>query len=142
MCRSAEKGGQDVRSRRCPGGSAKSCFTTHVEFGEFFANPEASIAEEPAIATAAVSASSLLLMQEAKSNVRQDREARRHGEQLMEQLSALQRGLLGGDLADLERLSRLVERPIQADDPALASLLKAIQVRAAIELARRGRSTG
>lgn len=68
-----------------------------------------------------------------------------HAELILEDLAALQHGLLaadpavGGGSAALERLARRVDAaPGDGADPALAELLDAVALRAAIELARRG----
>lgn len=108
--------------------------------GSFKVGAERRTTEETAVAGASLSAISLLAVQEADSEAQQDREARRHGEQLLEELAALQRELLGSGEVDLGRLTRLVERPVTAADPVLARLLLAIKARAAVELARRTRA--
>lgn len=99
----------------------------------------------PAAAPAeGVSLSGLLAAQEAERETVRDRAARRHGQAMLDMLRALQRACLidGGDSgADaLARLADLVGAMPQADDPALASVLQAISVRAAVELARRERA--
>lgn len=93
------------------------------------------------VATSSVSVTSLLALQEAESGLHQDREARQHGEAVIDELTELQRALLGEDGPDLDRLTALVARPITASDPALAGLLRAVRLRAGIELTRRGRAT-
>lgn len=95
---------------------------------------------EAAVPTSAVAMTSLLAMQEAESDAQQDRDARQHGEAVMDELGALQRALLGADAGDTARLARLLERPVVAADPGLAGLLQAIRVRAGVELARRARA--
>ncbi|HYZ61637.1 MAG TPA: flagellar assembly protein FliX, partial [Acetobacteraceae bacterium] len=84
-----------------------------------------------------VSVLSLLALQEAESGAVQDREARRHGTAVLDELSELQRDLLGEGAPKLDRLAALAARPVAAADPALAGVLRAIQLRAGIELARR-----
>ena len=93
------------------------------------------------VGTTPVAVMSLLALQEHESGLQQDREARQHGTAVMDELSALQRALLGGDGADLDQLEILMARPITAADPALAGVLRAVRLRAGIELARRGRAT-
>jgi hypothetical protein len=90
-----------------------------------------------AVATAGVAMPSLLLMQEAGSDALQDRDAKRHGAAVLDELRDLQLSLLGDGGPQLERLARLADRPIGAADPRLAGVLRAIQLRAGIELARR-----
>ena len=92
------------------------------------------------MATPGVAVASLLALQESESGLQQDREARQHGEAVMDELTELQRALLGEDGPDLDRLALLVARPVTVSDPALAGVLRAVRLRAGIELARRGRA--
>jgi hypothetical protein len=64
-----------------------------------------------------------------------DREARRHGRDLLRALSDLQRALLGaGGLADsLERLDTLLQGCPNASDPELGQAIRAIRLRAELE---------
>lgn len=120
---------EPVRGRRIRGAAGQPSFgvaeagTTEVETG---------------CAASGVALPSLLAMQEAQSAALQDREARRHGQAVIQELAALQRGMLGESGPDLTRLAGLAERTIDAADPALAGILRAIQLRAGIELARYG----
>ena len=88
-------------------------------------------------AVAGVAMPSLLAMQEAESGAVQDREARRHGEAVLESLTELQRALLtgasGGELARLAGLARAMPA---ATDPRLAAVQRALLVRVAVEQAR------
>ena len=93
------------------------------------------------VATGAVAVAALLALQESESEVQQDREARQHGEAVVDELVELQRALLGSEGPDLDRLASLAARPVAASDPALAGVLRAVRLRAGIELARRGRAT-
>ena len=70
---------------------------------------------------------------------RHNRDARRRGSALLSALTELQHSLLTDeDLStNLERLSVLVSAVPQADDPALASIVRSIALRAAVELCRR-----
>ena len=67
-----------------------------------------------------------------------DREARRRGREMLDDLASLQRGLLRGrpDPALLRRLAEAGE--IDAADPGLRALLVEIALRARLELARYG----
>ena len=73
-----------------------------------------------------------------------DREARRHGRDLLEELAALQKALLaGGDGAEaadgaLGRLVSLLRSMPAAADPGLDGVLRSVGLRARLELARRG----
>lgn len=97
--------------------------------------------------TATLQASSLdamLALQErygaAQHGPVRDREARRRGQGLLAALAALQAAVLAqGDPAEaLAQLTALSSGPA-ADDPQLESILGAVSLRAAIELARHGR---
>lgn len=67
-----------------------------------------------------------------------DREARKHGKDILEALVALQRELLSGrDLAQsLPRLNALAQRMPVTNDPVLAGILNAIHLRARLEILR------
>ncbi len=68
-----------------------------------------------------------------------DREARRHGQQILEALAALQRTLLtsAGSAEGLARLAALAEVDPAVHDPALARILSSIRLRARLEILRR-----
>ena len=68
-----------------------------------------------------------------------DREARRHGHDMLAALAELQRALLGGgdDGAALQRLAELAAAVPHATDPRLAAMISAIVLRVRVELARR-----
>ncbi len=66
-----------------------------------------------------------------------DREARQHGQDILEALATLQKDLLAGDPAPgLSRLAALVERMPAVHDPALARVLSSIRLRARLEILR------
>ena len=70
-----------------------------------------------------------------------DREAARHGEELLDALERLRLGLLTGAVprATLEHLARLAgQQAARADDPRLSEVLREIELRAAVELAKLG----
>ena len=88
-------------------------------------------------------ASAMLALQEDigrdadRSGGAPDREARRHGQDILEALAALQKDLLAGDPAQgLSRLAALAERMPTARDPALAQVLSSIRLRARLEILR------
>ena len=82
-----------------------------------------------------------LLLQDlaADDGLRRDRDARHRSRELLDALAALRRALLGSgdEKAELARLSALLSAIPQAHDPALAALVRAIAVRATVELCRR-----
>lgn len=84
-----------------------------------------------------VGVSLMLALQECATAETGDREARQHGKQMLDALAELQRALLSGHGAEaLDRLSELSEKVPVATDPALTYVLRAIQLRARVEMAR------
>ena len=66
-----------------------------------------------------------------------DREARRHGQAVLDALAGLQLAQLSGDPhASLAGLAKLAAEAPAASDPGLQAVLQAIAARAAVELAR------
>jgi hypothetical protein len=108
----------------------------------FFVPSEPAATGQAAAAAPAPSLGPMLTLQEFHGETVQDREARRHGSDMLAELAALQRALLGGDddPAALERLAQLVAAVPGATDPGLAALVQAIVVRVRVELARRQNS--
>lgn len=106
----------------------------------FGVRAERAAQADAALATPGVAVASLLALQESESGLQQDREARQHGDAVIDELTDFQRALLGGQEPDLDRLAVLVARPVTVSDPALAGVLRAVRLRAGIELARRGRA--
>lgn len=88
---------------------------------------------------APASLASMLTLQELGGDAVADREARRHGQDLLAMLAELQRALLGSgdDAAVLQRLAELTASVPLAGDRRLAAMISAIVVRARVELARR-----
>ncbi len=101
-------------------------------------------AEAPASAAVAkpapVGLHGLLALQEAEADAVQDRAARRHAGAMLDDLSSMQRALLGGDpeatSAALSRLADAAKRGPAATDPRLHAVVQAIAMRAQIEAAR------
>lgn len=99
-------------------------------------------ADPPAPAAAAapvpVGLHSLLAMQESEADAVQDRAAWRHAGAMLDDLSTMQRALLGGDPGRASAaLARLADATGRATaDPRLGAVVRAIAVRAAIEAAR------
>ena len=93
-------------------------------------------AAEPVHAT---SLASMLALQELSDGTVQDREARRHGHDMLAALQALQRQLLtaADPSVALQRLEELAGGVPLAADPHTAALVSAILVRVRVELARR-----
>jgi len=94
----------------------------------------------PATAPEEVSLAGMLALQELPDPELADREARRRGQDLLAELAALQRDMLGAGGADSGRLARLAEAVPTAADPGLRAVVAGIALRARIEIARRDRS--
>lgn len=91
-----------------------------------------------ATATAEVSLATLLALQGDNEPV-EDRDARRHGQDVLAELTALHRSLLRNthNLNILDRLAAMAIQPrIAARDPRLEDAVAAIRLRARVELAR------
>jgi len=80
-----------------------------------------------------------LTLQELSAETVEDREARRHGQDMLALLAALQRGLLSGvdNVVALQQLADLAASVPRAADRRLATMISAIVVRVRVELARR-----
>ncbi len=111
-----------------------------VEGRSFGVKAERATPSEASVPTSGVAVASLLALQEAESGLQRDREAQQHGEAVVDELTELQCALLGENGPDLTRLAQLAARPITASDPRLAGILRAVRLRAGIELARRARA--
>ena len=110
-----------------------------------FAVPEdaADAASPPPLPCAGLP--SLLALQEVRQaamaelgpDAVRDREAREHGEAMLDALAQLQQALLGGAAPGvIARLGQLVRRTPAPADPGLAAVQRTLLVRVAVELAR------
>jgi hypothetical protein len=92
-----------------------------------------------AAAPQATSLGCMLTLQELGGETVADREARRHGQDMLAALSSLQRTLLadGDDVTALQHLADLAAVVPRATDRRLAAMVSAIVVRVRVELARR-----
>lgn len=93
-----------------------------------------------AMASGVAALDGLLLLQEVEDAPERDRRARKHGRAMLDALSRLQLGLLDGECGAgaLASLSALAEHCPEAADPGLRDLLRAVALRARVELARQG----
>ena len=87
----------------------------------------------------------VLAVQEVEDPTAERRRATRHGHSLLDELRELQLGMVDGRVSEgtLRRLAGLVDglRP-SAADARLAAVLDAIELRAAVELAKLRRDAG
>jgi hypothetical protein len=102
-------------------------------------SPTASGVATTVAESSAPTLASMLTLQELGGETVQDREARRHGQDMLAALADLQRSLLSpdGDPSVLARLAELAESVPRATDRRLAAMVSAIMVRVRVELARR-----
>ena len=114
---------------------------TAAKPGSFVVPSQPDGAEPSAAAAAPQSAASgsMLVLQELGIGTVADREARRHGQDMLAALATLQRALLTGrgDEPALRRLADLAATVPVAADARLAAAVSAILVRVRVELARR-----
>ena len=124
--------GWPTRPRAVSRAASRSGFTMPPE-------PTATGQARAVAGTPAMSPASMLSLQEVGGETVEDREARRHGNDMLAALGELQRDLLdgGGDAGALQRLADLSGSVPRATDPRLAALISAIVVRVRVELARR-----
>jgi len=103
-----------------------------------FADLLAPAAPQTAGATQAATPCALAF-DEADRRAASDRQARRHGRDMLQALGALQLAMLGGgEAAARAQLAGLAEAAPAAHDPVLRLILREISLRAAVELARGG----
>lgn len=98
--------------------------------------------ETPHVSAApAIGLDSLLMLQGIDDSVERDRGARKRRSAMIAALSDLQRAMLAAEdpALTLQALSDLAAEEPDAADPALASVLRAVVLRARLEVARRGR---
>jgi len=101
--------------------------------------PDATVQANETLAAEPASLASVLNLQELGAETVEDREARRHGQDMLALLAALQRGLLSGvdNIAALQQFADRAGVVPKATDPRLAAVVSAIAVRVRVELARR-----
>jgi len=108
--------------------------------GRFAVTTKADRPQGPAPAAAASPLDAMLALQEQAADATRDRQARQHGQALLQALAALQHAMLAGgaETESLQRLAALIAACPAATDPALASIIAGLSLRAQVELARRG----
>jgi hypothetical protein len=88
------------------------------------------------------SLNALLALQEVDDSTEGRKRARRRADDLLDQLEDLKLSIMLGEvpLAQLENLAGLLaQRQAATDDPKLSQIINEIEIRAAVELAKRGR---
>lgn len=125
---------QGTAARRSPGATGSAASPFHVHDAGAFEPAPTEIS-----APAATRLSATIGMPDSDAADRRNRQARRHGQDLLAELSRLQHGLLGqagGDQMTLARLARMAGAMPVADDPRLGEILDGIVLRAEVEIAR------
>ncbi|MFN0264136.1 flagellar assembly protein FliX [Tepidamorphus sp. 3E244] len=125
-------------SRRRSGSSDGGGFS--VSGGE-----EKAATQKTSAATSLAGIDALMMLQEVDERGERKRRALKRGHDLLDLLESVKLDLIAGidNPAALTRLGDLVRRHRQlADDPQLASILDEIELRAAVELAKRGLNPG
>ncbi len=104
----------------------------------FHVAEQASALRGPAAAAAPAALLGLLAVQEAEGAAVRDRDARKRGKLMLDELTRLQRALLAGrlDPENLRALAALAGDSTVAADPAIAAAVRAVTVRARVELAQ------
>jgi hypothetical protein len=96
----------------------------------------------PAGSSPVQSVNALLALQEVGDSTEGRKRARRRAEELLDKLEELRLAIALGEvpLSQLETLAHsLAQRQGATDDPKLAQIINEIEIRAAVELAKRGR---
>jgi hypothetical protein len=96
----------------------------------------------PAGSSPVQSVNALLALQEVGDSTEGRKRARRRAEELLDKLEELRLAIALGEvpLSQLETLAHsLAQRQGAMDDPKLAQIINEIEIRAAVELAKRGR---
>ena len=127
-----ERIGRPVTASAASRRSGAAGFSVPMQTPNTGATAAAAGASAPTLAT-------MLSLQELGGETVRDREARRHGQDMLAALADLQRLILsaGSDGMALQRLADLVAAVPSATDRRLSALVSAIVVRARVELARR-----
>jgi hypothetical protein len=96
----------------------------------------------PAGSSPVQSVNALLALQEVGDSTEGRKRARRRAEELLDKLEELRLAIALGEvpLSQMETLAHsLAQRQGATDDPKLAQIINEIEIRAAVELAKRGR---
>jgi hypothetical protein len=129
-----------IRGPFGPGGAGEAAPRKTVSKGGFAVPAEAAPdTAAPAMVAATGGLEAMLALQEMGGEPIADRDARRHGRAILDELAALQRALLdpeGASEEALARLATLAESAPEAGDPALRAAVAGVVLRAKVELAR------
>jgi hypothetical protein len=124
-----------IRRRARRDGVGESAFSEHLD------QPRSPAAASGAAPMSGIDG--LLALQEVDDEGRQRRQARDHGEAILDRLDDIRHALLTGTLnpESLERLLKQVRsKRGNFTDPRLREVLDEIELRAAVELAKMGRA--
>lgn len=131
--------GSEARGVRSTSAARKRGATAGAGFAGHLGQPKAAASADAVASTGSVAA--LLAVQAAGDPLEGRRRAIEHADSLLDRLDSLRLALLEGRLDDdtLRRLAAEVERHAEGlDDPDLSELVAQIELRAQVELAKRG----
>lgn len=131
--------GSEARGVRTSSAAAKRRQTAGAGFAGHLGQPKAAIPADSAAGTGSVAA--LLAVQAAGDPLEGRRRAIERADSLLDRLDSLRLALLEGRLDDdtLRRLAAELERHSEGlDDPDLSELIAQVELRAQVELAKRG----
>jgi len=131
--------GSDARGVRANAPKKRAGETNGAGFANHLGQSTAAAQAESASGAGSVAA--LLAVQAAGDALEGRRQAFDRAENLLKQLDALRLALLDGrmDNAALKRIAdEISNQPMPTDDPMLAELVAEIELRAQVELAKRG----
>jgi Class II flagellar assembly regulator len=135
---------ESVRAARTGGPSRAMREVEQTPDGGFVvpAGLRGGVPNAPAPTVPSIGLESMLTLQAVDEAAERDRGARRHGAALIAALSDLQRALLASDdpAAAMRLLTDLAAGDPGAHDPGLAAILRAVILRARVEVARRARA--
>lgn len=112
--------------------------------GSAFTLPEQAPAARPVTvpaASAAYDVAALMALQSVEGPLERRKRAVKRGFDLLDTLEGIRLDLLSGDISadKLETLLQLIGQPIDSGDPRIEALMADIELRARVELAKRGR---
>jgi hypothetical protein len=135
--------GAPQRAAGAPAGASKKGGFAVSQSG---AAPASAATARTAAGAGVGSLDALLALQELEGPLERRRRSVRRANRILDELDGVKLALLGGDEAAPEALSKLAQavgdERAATDDPALEGVLNEVEVRAAVEMAKRERRGG
>ena len=140
----AGRAGRDERRVDGPGRTKQIGGTRRAGAASSFTLPEEAPAGRPAAvapSSAAYDVAALMALQSVEGPGERHRKAIRRGFELLDSPEGIRLDLLAGDVSPerLETLVGLIGQQAPTDDPRVEALIADIELRARVELAKRGR---